>query len=180
MNTKVNQKNKVSKLTQEKAWIAYLATLKPHEIAKTYQQQKKDAWIAYLEQISWNFFVTGSTRYELTSKSARRLAERWYKEISSKGSMFFYVSEPFEVKEGQHIHGLLKVGQENPDHFRIMIDMWQWATGNRALSVDGKGINWDKKKWNALNLRNYDPDRGAGGYMCKYVMKTTADYDLLI
>ena len=180
MNTKINENNKISKLTQQKAWVAYLATQKSYKIKKTYQQQKKEAWIAYLEQFAWTFFVTGSTRYELTSKSARRLAERWHKQVRSEGSLFFYVSEPFEVKEGQHIHGLLMCPGYDQLFFRKMVDMWQWATGNRALSVDGKGINWDKKKWNALNLRNYDPDRGAGGYMCKYVMKTTADYDLLI
>lgn len=124
--------------------------------------------------------MTGSTRYELTLKSSRRLAERWFNAIKKDGWLLFWVAEKFECKDGFHIHGLLSVPKEDPYTFNQLIDHWQLATGNKALSIkDGHKIEWDKEKWNALNLKRYDKKRGAGGYCAKYVFKCNADYDLL-
>jgi len=145
-------------------------------------QTTKQGYINYLDSIDWTFFLTGTTRYSLTLKSARRLMERWYDAIPVPGSILFWVAEPFELKDGHHTHGLLKLPDEMTGErgFRQLIDLWQWATGNKALGNQAGNIEWDKSGWNAINLQTYNPKRGAGGYCSKYVMKTKADYDLLI
>jgi hypothetical protein len=139
----------------------------------------KSAYIDYLQTLPWTFFITGSTRYELTLKSVRRLMERWYEAICTERSRLFWVAEKFELKDGYHSHGLLHI--ENSDlNFHRLIDQWQWATGNKAIGNNSGKIEWQKETWNALNLQKYDPTRGAGGYCAKYVLKSNADYDLLI
>ncbi|MBA7553801.1 hypothetical protein ES705_46400 [subsurface metagenome] len=136
-----------------------------------YQQQTKQAYVAYLDTFSWDFFLTGSTRYELTLKSARRLIERWYERVRLEGcTTLFWVAEPFELKDGHHLHGLLELPNCGKQYYKLMIDWWQWATGN------GEGT---KEKWNALNLQTYDTKRNAGSYCSKYVMKDRSDYDIL-
>lgn len=154
---------------------------------ETNNQKSKQAWIDYLETIPWTFFITGSTRYELTLKSTRRLMERFYEAIKTDDSLLFWVAEKFECKDGYHSHGLLKISNkygsldpENKFLFTNLIDHWQLATGNKALSIDQDKITWDKAGWNALNLKRFNPGRGAGGYCAKYVFKDNADYDLLI
>jgi hypothetical protein len=143
-------------------------------------QKVKKCYVKYLETLPWTYFLTGSTRYELTLKSSRRLAERWFDAIKSEGAILFWVAEKFECKDGFHIHGLLSVPKEDHYTFNQLIDHWQLATGNKAISVgNDRKIEWDKAKWNALNLKRYDKKRGAGGYCAKYVFKRDADYDLL-
>jgi len=143
-------------------------------------RQIKQAYIAWLETLPWTFFLTGTTRYELTLKSTRRLFERWFDAFKTEGSHLFWVAEKFECKDGFHGHGLLYVPDAPEDLFNRMIDHWQIATGNKAISNHpGKRIEWDKENWNALNLKKYDRKRGAGGYCAKYVFKNDADYDLL-
>jgi hypothetical protein len=106
--------------------------------------------------------------------------ERWYDGFKKDDSRLFWVAEKFEVKDGFHAHGLLYM-PGLPDHsqFTRLIDHWQLSTGNKAISNHAGIIEWDKAKWNALNLRHYDKKRGAGGYCAKYVFKNDADYDLL-
>jgi hypothetical protein len=144
-------------------------------------QQIKKCYVDYLSTLDWTYFITGSTRYELTLKSVRRLMDRWFNAYRIDGSRLFWVAEKFEVKDGFHAHGLLYVpgDPEGTFLFTKLIDHWQWATGNKAISCEGRVINWDKAGWNALNLKVYDKKRGAGGYCAKYVFKNNSDYDLL-
>jgi hypothetical protein len=137
-----------------------------------YRYQAKEAYISYLNSIPWDFFITGSTRYDLTLKSARRLVNRWYDQIRLLNqTCLFWVAEPFELKDGHHIHGLLKMPDCSKQYFDLMINTWQWATGNKDFL---------KEKWNALHMVNYKPRLGASGYCSKYLLKDHNDYDLLI
>jgi hypothetical protein len=105
--------------------------------------------------------------------------ERWYDGFRTEGSRLFWVAEKFECKDGFHAHGLLYVPNPDETLFLRLIDHWQLATGNKAIAIEKAKIQWDKEKWNALNLKRYDKKRGAGGYCAKYVFKNDADYDLL-
>lgn len=174
----------------KQAWTRQLSVF-PWTPVKQDLPDTRRAVIKYLEALPWTFFLTGSTRYELTLKSTRRLMERWFDEFKTPGSMLFWVAEKFECKDGFHGHGLLYMpaGPEGPDRtlFNRLIDAWQWATGNKTILVTSwykeggrSKMEWDKTKWNALNLKHYDKKRGAGGYCAKYVFKDDADYDLLI
>lgn len=140
----------------------------------------KQGYVDYLDTFDWKYFVTGTTRYELTIPSARRLMDRYFDAISSPGDVMFWVAEPFELKDGQHTHALLKCENKEGPEFQQMVDAWQWATGNKALSNANGIISWDKSKWNGIELKKYDKRRRAGSYCTKYVMKSRADYDILI
>jgi len=109
--------------------------------------------------------------------------ERWFDKVKTDGAMLFWVAEKFEVKDGFHAHGLLYLpsfDHENRSSYRQLVDFWQIATGNKALSITkARDIQWDKAKWNAINLQKFEPKRGAGGYCAKYVFKNDSDYDLL-
>lgn len=149
-------------------------------------QKYKQSYIDYLQTLPWTYYFTGSTRYELTLKSNRRLMEYFYEAIKVPDSMLFHVAEKFECKDGYHGHGLLylpnKYGSLDPDNkylWRQLIDTWQLLAGNKAISNDQGKITWDKAGWASLNLKRYDPKRGAGGYCAKYIFKSDADYDLL-
>lgn len=173
----------------KQAWTRQLSVL-PWTPVKQNLPDTRKAVIKYLESLPWTFFLSGTTRYELTPKSNRRLIERWYNGfliepcqannftpyyyagIRTKGSKLFWVSEPFELKDGCHGHGLLYLPGYIPNEsdFNRLIDHWQLVTGNKDRS---------RENWNALNLKLYDPKRKAGGYCAKYIMKDSADYDIL-
>jgi hypothetical protein len=144
----------------------------------------KNAMVDYLQSISWTFFFTGTTGYDLTLKSARRLADRFFEGFKKDGDVFFWVAERFECKDGFHIHGLMKVqnqyGELDPENkmlYRSLLDQWQSSVGNKALSNQSGSIAWNK--WSRVDLQAYDAKRGATGYCGKYILKKGADYDLL-
>ncbi len=148
------------------------------------KRDNKEAYVHYLESISWNYWFTGTTWRELTLPSARRLANRFFDGFKKKGSLMFYASEPFDVKEGYHIHGLLKLpnryGDLDPENkmlFQDVINRWQLVTGNTPLS--GKNGKFEWSGWNRIDLQAFEPQKGAGGYCAKYILKKNADYDLL-
>lgn len=137
--------------------------------------------VEYLDTIDWNFFITGTTGYELTLKSARRLAERYHSNLPPK-SLFFWVGESFELKDGYHIHGLIKIpdvpaGKVSPILFNRMVDKWQIATGNKVVENDHGALKWEI--WNRIDLQPYMKHVGAHGYCAKYINKSKGDYDLL-
>ena len=140
-------------------------------------QISKKAWVGYLETIPWTYFLTGTTRYPLTVASNRRLQERFYKALSLRDSKLFYVAEPFDLRDGCHSHSLLHIPDNkipfNPDGdflFHEIINTWQWATGNKELT---------KENWSRIQLKRFDPKRGAAGYCGKYLFKQNSDYDML-
>jgi hypothetical protein len=176
----------LSSINSKSAWTKQLSVLpwRPAQVQNS--RNIKKAYINHLETIPWNYFITGSTRYELTLKSTRRLFDRWFEALKPEGLLLFWVAEKFECKDGYHGHGLLQIpnkyGSMDPHDkllFTRLIDTWQWATGNKAISNNAGKIEWDKAKWNSLELRHYDKKRGAGGYCAKYVFKNDADYDIL-
>jgi len=138
----------------------------------------------YLGSLPWDYFITGSTGYELTQKSARRLAQRYYN-LLPPGSIFFPVSEKFERKDGFHIHGLLQLGESSLKHsprsIRTLGQLWQLATGNRCIEnyidEDGEHIKWEI--WNQIDNSPYMKGLGAAGYCAKYITKRHGDYDLI-
>lgn len=130
----------------------------------------------WLNSYQWDYFCTLTTRYELTVKSARRAGEGFYNHLNvidngnnpeRKRCRFFWGAEPFEVKDGYHIHGLLKVHDDM--WFTDIVHTWQYVTGNKLMN---------KAKWNRVDLQKFDPKRGAGFYCSKYILKGLSDWDL--
>lgn len=153
-----------------------------------YADTSLQGYIDYLGTKEWNFFMTGTTPYTLTDKSARRLAERYYQKVQPYCDEMFFVTEKFELRDGMHLHALMKC--ENEGNFPMYVDMWQVATGNRWDGIDpvtkrvawrGFGENEQGKeiKTARIQLERFQPRLGAEGYVAKYILKQHGDFDLL-
>lgn len=123
----------------------------------------------WLGQYDWTYWTTMTTRYELSLPSARRIAEGYYKHLSKAGGcrMFFAV-EPFDCRNGYHLHALIKVPDVLPYNF--MVNTYQFVCGNKDHS---------KADWHRIQLMKYNDKRGASYYLGKYITKTLSDYDFL-
>lgn len=150
----------------------------PRKNSKTKVRQLSE----YLGGLPWNYFVTGTTHYELTLKSARRLAGRYINNLPD-GSLFFWVAEKFECKDGYHIHGLIELPEsylrDHPKPTWIMCQLWQIAVGDKkCIKNTGEEIRWDI--WDRIDNSPYIKGLGATGYCAKYINKRQADYDIFV
>lgn len=109
----------------------------------------------YLAAEDWDFFATCTTRYPITLKSTRRLADKLAK--VSKAHNMFWAAEPFQVRDGFHFHALIKTDVEQQK-------LWKY---------------WSKY-YGRAQFSKYEPMIGAEGYCAKYINKYLSDYDFLI
>ena len=181
MKTQLNSSNNFKKVSTN-PWNVYLSGLDwdNRNNNKVLKQRAKEEWIMYLEGRKWDFFATLTTRYSLTLKSGRRLIERYFDMIKYPGDIMFYVLEPFELSDSNHLHALWKHPIKNWAEYNHLLKFWQKATGKQHFNIDGRGFDWDKKNWNALNLRKYNPKLGGAAYICNKLTKPGTDYDLLL
>jgi hypothetical protein len=131
-------------------------------------QQQQQALGQWLSPIEWNYWATPTTGYTLTQPSARRAMHRLHDALDRFSPCeMFWASEPFDTKEGFHTHALIKSALP----FKIIVDTWQQVSGNTKFE---RG-----KKWNRIQLDDYNPELGAGYYCGKYITKKLSDYDYL-
>jgi hypothetical protein len=129
----------------------------------------------YLDRFNWNFFQTLSTPYALSKEAARRAIER-YKNIIENSigkTIIFFASEPFDLKEGFHLHCLLKIDNINLSSYLLkkkLIEKWQIVTGTSNIKGESARIHF----------KNYIKGKGAHYYVGKYIHRRNADYDLLV
>lgn len=164
----------------------------PNSNGNLRQEQYSD----WLQAYDWNYFCTFTTGYELTMKSARRLMDR-FKAISERQTSanltIFWVCEKYEMKDGFHMHALMKVDppenrtpegqlfpQTDKELFKTLIDSYQVAAGAKKDKHTGKFDTFHR-----VQFKRYNPKQAAGKYCTKYVMKEQgkridADYDLFI
>lgn len=116
----------------------------------------------YLDSIEWTHWCTFTTRYDLSMKSARRMSETIFNHLGNKNDLFaridkmFWVAEPFDVKDGFHIHALVQT------------------------NLDSKEIyEWTKKRYGRSLVLPYEKEKGAHSYVAKYITKSLSDYDIL-
>jgi hypothetical protein len=131
-----------------------------------------NAYGDFLESQCYSHFVTITTRYSLTLKSARNLAERFGNQLNYDGIVaeMFWVAESFDTKEGNHIHALVKlIGSNiiNPIN-KIKIAAKNAIGGNHK--VDYKNTK----------IYPYKPKLGANYYIAKYLNRQITDYDIYL
>jgi len=155
---------------------------------KQYEKTTKQLYAEFLHGTDWDYFCTFTTSTELTVNSARRAAEIWYDRVRRVcGSFYqpsmFWVAEPFDCKEGYHIHALVTL----PDHFTYsdMAADWSVATGvgkmgyiNEVYNIDGN-LHYTRARRGAArcHFERYIKGRGANSYLGKYLQKKRCDYD---
>lgn len=148
----------------------------------------KNNYAEWIESMEWDFYMTLSTGYQMTLKSARRAADRFHK-IAARNigqNRLFWVAEPFDLKDGYHIHALVKFACERLKNqstrhqgAKVSLDWigvrrsWSIAAGNKSYKAKGAdGVRAD--------IQRYIPSYGANYYLGKYMQKEQADYDLLL
>jgi hypothetical protein len=138
--------------------------IKSEKVAEAYAD-----WIAKKD---WNYFVTFTTKYPMSLKSARRGMERYVgklrrldREYHKQASNLFWVAEKFECKDGYHTHGLLSSEQE----FDTLRNVYQVTSGARK-----------NDEYFRIQLSKYDRERAGAKYCAKYIFKQCSDYDLMI
>lgn len=118
------------------------------------KQDVKTVWGDWLNSWSWSYWTTFTTQYDLSLPSARRMSEKIGKyALDGDDTYMFWAAEEFDVKDGQHIHALLKTN-----------------------------LTWDQVRRFGLKrgrcyIETYDPKLGAGHYVSKYISKRMTDYD---
>lgn len=152
----------------------------------------KSHYVAWLNSFKWTHFVTLTTPYELTLKSSRRLAERFHAKLKEHHfePILFWVAEKYEVKDGYHLHALLKLNKELEDYEYVFItEIYQVISGTMKLKdvlTPTKDENGKKiyKKWSRIDLQKYKAGKDGSAYVTKYVMKENmrhqSEYDILI
>jgi hypothetical protein len=116
------------------------------------------------KKIEWNWWCTFTTGYELTMNSARRSMNRLFEQmVKESETKMMWAAEPFDVKDGFHTHAMLSTTLT----FEQIGKIWQIASA---------GIRYGKH--NRVQLDKYDPKKGAGFYVSKYVSKKLSDWDI--
>jgi hypothetical protein len=115
----------------------------------------------FLNTIDWTHWCTFTTRYDLSMKSARRMSEVIFNKFSKQDifnqgdQKMFWAAEPFDVKNGYHIHALIQTELSPEDIYK-----------------------WTNKRFGRTLILPYEKEKGAHSYCSKYILKKLSDYDL--
>lgn len=144
-------------------------------------------WIA---KCKWDWFFTVTARHELTSASARRVAERIPKRIQRAGcgspspsafdGRLVWVAEPHKhASKGYHLHGLYKrphprfAGWTNRREFLFLLNVMRGSVGGEPW----RNSAGDLGLWHRCRIEPYKGRSGAE-YCAKYITKTIVDWDV--
>lgn len=146
----------------------------------------REAVVGWCGGMEWTFFATFTTPYAMTLKSARSLAGRTHNSWSRMTNgqcMILWVAEKNELRDGHHLHALVWV----PDHFKqrhlhyALCEAYQVCAGAKAETIDKRTGKVTYRSWSRIDLQAYDKRRNAGGYLTKYMTKSSEllDWDIL-
>jgi hypothetical protein len=113
--------------------------------------------VKWLSTFSWTFFVTLSFRRPITGGTSFKHFKRllWYVANKNKVDVRAFAGvEWYHDREGKHIHAL--IGYDGENTFRSYHEWW----------YEHYGLD----RWEV-----YDPRRGAGYYVTKYILKEDND-----
>ena len=158
INKYINQQKKVS-------LPIYSANLKP-DIIK--------CWADFLDQREWQLWTTLTTGHELTLPGARRSINKLSEALKQHKypAQIFWVAEPFDTKEGFHIHALLSFAEldksdDNSEAYKTLVNKWRDITADQTARIFSE------------RYKDKDHGGGANSYVGKYMMKNKCDYDFI-
>jgi len=134
----------------------------------TLSEQAQKSLGNWLESMKWSYWVTGTTPYELTLKSARRAMEGVSKYIDIPHRIF-WVAEPFDCKEGFHCHYIIFFDMPVQTKlfdmtWHIVLQSWRKSTGCKSARI---------------HATKYRKNGGVTKYVAKYITKNLSDYDII-
>lgn len=152
-----NKKNKIAEIT----YLGKQAAADP----------VLSAWGSWLDNRQWQMFTTLTTSRELTLPGARRSVNKLASYLQENGypAEIFWAAEPFDLKEGYHLHGLVRFAdlsrtEDNKIPYSYLVNGWRQITADKTARI---------------HSRRYDPGKGANYYVGKYISKTRSDYDII-
>lgn len=120
----------------------------------------------FIDNMDWDYFATLTTSYEQTMKSARRSVERFHDRANqNSATTIFFASEPYDVKDGFHVHALIKTEME----FQNLVECYQITSGGQKLGIKQR-----------IQLRKFYKGEGGAMYCAKYITKRLSDWDILL
>lgn len=122
-----------------------------------------DAFADMINQHTWSHWCTFTTQRELTIKGARRLAQNIALDfceptILHPETFLLWAAEPFDCKDGYHIHALINVPKT-----------WK---GLKQIETS------KRQRYGISHFEAYDKRRGAKHYIAKYITKDLSDWDI--
>jgi hypothetical protein len=127
----------------------------------------------FLDTQHWDLWCTFTTLHELTLSGARRAIIRFTNNLHTSKNLpitIFWASEKFDLKDGFHMHGLIRFNNVNEwkgntrEKFKEVVNTWQVVNNTKLARFKGE---------------RFDKGRGAGSYLTKYITKEITDYDLM-
>lgn len=120
----------------------------------------------FLNTMNWDYYATLTTSYEQTMKSARRSMHRLHDKLNLSGATtMFFACEPYDVKDGYHVHALIKTEVE----FKNLIDCYQLTSGGLKIGTHQR-----------IDLKKFRNELGGAMYCAKYISKNLSDWDILL
>lgn len=130
------------------------------------------AYSNLLDNTEWDYFVTFTSAYKLTSIEASSLMNRFKAAIKSRDVQIFWVAERYKNKAGVHIHALIKVPNES-NYIKkkgnsFYVELWQ--------KLSKKGSNYTT---NRADVLRYNTSKSATYYITKDILKDYTEYGFL-
>jgi hypothetical protein len=121
-----------------------------------------NAFAMMINQHDWSHWCTFTTRREMTLRGARRFAKNIALDfcmptILCNETRFLWAAEPFDVKDGYHIHALIDVPKT-----------WK---GLKQIETS------KRQRYGVSHFEAYDKRLGANHYIGKYISKELSDWD---
>ena len=133
-----------------------------------------DQWASFLDKQDWHLWTTLTTGHELTLPGSRRAINKLsdYLKFYGYPAKIFWVAEPFDTKEGFHIHSLISFEnldkyEDNREAHKNLIAGW------RQITCDSSARTFTER------YKDKDSGGGANFYVGKYMMKSKCDYDFI-
>lgn len=136
----------------------------------------RDAVVDWIGGQDWTFFATLTTPYQMSLRSARRLAERTHRSwdrMANGHCTMLWVAEKNELRDGHHLHALVRVPDEfhAPHLHKAMCEAYQVQAGGTVDTIDRTTGAVKFTKWSRIDLQRFDRRRNAAGYLAKYMTK---------
>lgn len=141
--------------------------MQPH----TYTWTLSNEMGKFIETFEWTHFLTLTTKHSLSTKSARRLGEKLHNQLNCNNvtSTTLWVAEPFDTKEGEHIHALVSLDGLPLRH-----------TKNHILKACTNAMGLRFKNDMYTTVIDYKKGLGANSYIAKYLYRKNADWDIYL
>ena len=144
-----------------------------------------NSWAEFLDKRDWDLFTTLTTQRTLSLEGARRSISKLHLLLKQNGfpAEIFFVCEPYDVKEGQHVHALINFADlerrdDNRRHLTAVVDSWRQVVADRKARVYSE--LYKRYQIKKLPDGSEEVTGGANFYLGKYLQKYKSDSDFFL